>query len=131
MRVELIAERYGGLMSGVGLAERLAALHDGQVDGPELVGELREALVLLPTRCGEPLAGEAEGVRWLYAFTSESTLARFASARGIGGEVEYLTVRGSRVLEVAVTALGARAGVALDVAGPASFLLPVSAVSGG
>lgn len=111
-------------MSETGLTARLTALHDGQVDGPALVGELREALVLLPTRGGEPLAGDAEGVRWLYAFTSEAALGRFASARGIGGEVEYLTVRGSRLLDAAVPALGVAAGVALDVAGPAPFLLP-------
>ncbi|MCX4750552.1 SseB family protein [Kitasatospora sp. NBC_01287] len=118
-------------MSGTGLVARLAALHAGQVDGPALVGELREALVLLPIRGGEPLAGDAEGVRWLYAFTGEAALARFASARGVEGEVEYLTVRGSRLLDVAVPALGARAGVALDVAGPAPFLLPASAMPNG
>ncbi|WP_280723781.1 SseB family protein [Kitasatospora sp. MAA4] len=113
------------------MTERLAALHAGLIDGPGILSEFRAALVLLPTRSGEPLAGDAEGVRWLYAFTSEAALARFASARGIDGEVAYLTVRGSRVLDAAVPALGVAAGVALDVAGPAPFLLPASAVSGG
>ncbi|MGF1425934.1 SseB family protein [Kitasatospora sp. LaBMicrA B282] len=114
------------------LSERLAALHAGQVDGPGLVRELRAALVLLPTQDGEPVAGDAEGVRWLYAFTGEDALARFATARGISGEVEYLWVRGSRVLDVALPALAAPAapvGLALDVAGPAPFLLPASAVA--
>lgn len=111
------------------MTARLAALHQGHVDGPALVGELREALVLLPTRGGEPVAADSEGVRWLYAFTDEAALGRFASARGAIGEVEYLTVRGSRLLDVAVPALGESAGVALDVAGPAPFLLPASAVT--
>ncbi|MEY9950467.1 hypothetical protein ABH937_007597, partial [Kitasatospora sp. GAS1066B] len=115
-------------MSGVGLTERLAALHAGRVDGPALLAALRAALLLAPTDNGEPLAGDADGVRWLYAFTDESTLARFASARGLDGEVDYLTVRGSRLLDVALPALGVPAGVAVDVAGPAPFLLPASAV---
>ncbi|MDH6116693.1 hypothetical protein [Kitasatospora sp. GAS204B] len=82
----------------MGSTERLAALHVGQVDGPSLVAELREALLLAPTGSGELLAADAAGVRWLYAFTDEPALARFASARGLDGEVDYLTVYGSRLL---------------------------------
>ncbi|GAB2722484.1 SseB family protein [Kitasatospora kifunensis] len=76
------------------------------------------------TRGGEPLAGDVGGVRWLYVFTGEAGLARFASARGLVAPVEYLTVYGARLLDVAMPALGVPAGVALDVAGPAPFLLP-------
>ncbi|WP_329566435.1 SseB family protein [Kitasatospora sp. NBC_01266] len=111
-------------MSGVELTERLAALQAGQVNGPGLIAAFREALLLAPTENGKPLAADSGGVRWLYAFTDESALARFASARGLEPPVEYLTVYGRRLLDVAVPALGVPAGVALDAAGPVPFALP-------
>ncbi|WP_424709598.1 SseB family protein [Kitasatospora acidiphila] len=78
----------------------------------------------MPTRGGEPLAGELGGIQWLYAFTGEEALARYAEVAGLGPEVAYLTVYGSRLLDVAVPAMGVPTGVAVDVAGPAPFLLP-------
>ncbi|WP_035846704.1 hypothetical protein [Kitasatospora azatica] len=111
-------------MAETGLAERLIGLHAGRVDGPRAVMEFRRSAVLVPTQGGEPLAGELGGVQWLYAFTGEDALMRYAQAREMGPEVPYLTVYGWRLLDVAVPAMGVPAGVAVDVAGPAPFLLP-------
>ncbi|MFF4909654.1 SseB family protein [Streptomyces sp. NPDC001260] len=108
------------------LVERLAASLEGRLDGAALIGAFRRALVLVP------LAGEAVwsadfgGVRWLYAFTGEESMGRFLAARGIGPgtEVPYMTVYGSRLLGVAVPAVGVPAGISVDVAGPWPGLLP-------
>lgn len=78
----------------------------------------------------ELLTGDHEGVRWLYAFTSIGDLARFAVTRGADAdaEVDFLTVRGDRLAEVALVELAARSGMpvglALDVGGDAPMLVP-------
>ncbi|MET9788172.1 hypothetical protein [Streptomyces canus] len=56
-------------------------------------------------------SGEADGVRWLYAFTSTTELERFARARveagtdpgWASGRIRYWTVLGSRLLKRAVS----------------------------
>ncbi|TQF06404.1 hypothetical protein E6W39_34595 [Kitasatospora acidiphila] len=111
-------------MPGAELAERLVALHEGQIDSARVVLEFRRSAVLVPTRGGEPLAADLGGVQWLYAFTGEDALMRYAQAGELGPEVPYLTVYGWRLMDVAVPAMGVPAGVAVDVAGPAPFLLP-------
>ncbi|MFE9421966.1 SseB family protein [Kitasatospora sp. NPDC006697] len=101
------------------LSARLVALHDGTINTPEVVEQIRDSLVLLPTTGGEPLAAELDGVEWVYAFSGETALGLFAKARGLGPAVPYLAVTGEQLLGVADSA-----GLALDVAGPAPLLLP-------
>lgn len=70
-------------------------------------------------------SGDQGGIRWIYAFTTPTELADFLLARGEGeAEVGYLTVRGDRLLDVAVPALGVPGGVAVDVAGDRPVLFP-------
>ncbi|WP_324612183.1 hypothetical protein [Streptomyces sp. MMG1533] len=82
-----------------------------------LLGEFRRTPVLLPvTEDGSPLTGDYDGIRWIYAFSDESALARFAIARGEGSrEWPYRRVLGARLLDAAVPATGVPCGVALDV----------------
>lgn len=63
-----------------------------------------------------PLVGEYGGVRWIYAFSDEAALSRFAVAKADGArERTYRTVLGARLLDAAVPAAGVPCGVALDV----------------
>jgi len=82
-----------------------------------LLGEFRRTPVLVPLDDNEdPLVGDYRGVRWIYAFSDESALARFAIARGEGSrEWAYQRVLGARLLDTGVPATGVPCGVALDV----------------
>ncbi|MDT0486205.1 SseB family protein [Streptomyces doebereineriae] len=146
---------------GVGALERatLAAeihdLYDGQGDGDRLLAAFRAAALYVPFAAVDAdrdpetsvadaddaqdqamCSGEADGVRWLYAFTSTAELERFARARAeagtdpgwASGRIRYWTVLGSRLLDIAVPAAVAEsrtpAGVAVDVGGIRPLLLP-------
>lgn len=118
------------------LAAELAALHGGHGNPDVLVDAFRESLVLVPTLEGGLLTATSGGVRWVYAFSDGAELVRFASAGArdasggggtaltASGDVDYVTVRGKRLLDEVVPAIGAPAGVALDVAGPLPMLFP-------
>ncbi|WP_097222987.1 MULTISPECIES: hypothetical protein [unclassified Streptomyces] len=82
-----------------------------------LLGEFRRTPVLVPLDEDEaPLVGDYGGIRWIYAFSDEPALARFAVARGEGSrEWEYRRVLGARLLDAGVPATGVPTGVALDV----------------
>lgn len=112
--------------TGRALVEQLAESHEGRLDGAALVDEFRRALVLVPLSGEAVWSADSGGVRWLYAFTGEASLRRFLGARDIqpGTEVPYMRVYGARLLDVAVPAVGAPAGIAVDVAGPWPGLLP-------
>ncbi|MER7174526.1 hypothetical protein [Streptomyces mesophilus] len=96
-----------------------------------VLGEFRRSAVLVPT-VGEAdgdkslLTAESGGVRWIFAFSNEQALARFAMARGEGArEWSYQRVLGARLLDVAVPAAGVPCGVALDCAdGPDGVVFP-------
>lgn len=63
------------------------------------------------------MSGWQGGVRWIYAFTGEESLARFAHARGDGDRAwDYVCVLGARLVDAVIPALDAPAGVAVDVA---------------
>lgn len=63
------------------------------------------------------MSGWQGGVRWIYAFTDEESLARFAYARGDGDRAwEYVSVLGARLVDSVIPTLDAPAGVAVDVA---------------
>ncbi|MFD5649917.1 SseB family protein [Streptomyces sp. NPDC127039] len=91
-----------------------------------LVGEFRRTLVLVPLVDDEaPLTGDHGGVRWIYAFTDESALARFATVRGDAArEWTYRRILGARLLDVAVPAAGVPCGVVVDAGSEEGVLLP-------
>ncbi|MCS0602405.1 hypothetical protein NX794_14465 [Streptomyces sp. LP11] len=97
-----------------------------------LLGEFRRAAVLVPVdETGAPLTGDQGGIRWIYAFSDEAALARFALARGEGErEWAYQRCLGARLLDAGVRAAGVPCGVALDVgsAGEGALFPPVSGI---
>ncbi|MFB7667267.1 SseB family protein [Kitasatospora sp. NPDC056138] len=117
-------------MGGGGLAARAAELGSDRYDPAGLLAEFRAAPVMVPvTAEGSWWAADLGGVRWLYAFSSEAALSRFAVERdgGAGNEWSYVSVYGARLLDVALPGLGVPAGVVLDVAGPSPAFFPPGA----
>lgn len=111
----------------MGVAERAAELGTDRYDPAALVGEFRRSVVLVPTVAeGGWWTADAGGIRWLYAFSSEASLSRFALERDgrAGVEWSYVSVYGARLLDVAVPAMDVPGGVVLDVAGPAPAFFP-------
>ncbi|MGA5137048.1 hypothetical protein [Streptomyces azureus] len=114
-----------GPLTGAAISPTAAALSPGSTDDSArarrefaaLLGEFRRTPVLVPLDEDEaPLVGDYGGIRWIYAFSDESALARFAIARGEGSrEWEYRRVLGARLLDAGVPATGVPTGVALDV----------------
>ncbi|UKY51302.1 SseB family protein [Streptomyces inhibens] len=108
------------------LADEVAAVHAGQPDPAALVGEFRRTHVLIPTVNDTLLSTELDGIRWLYAFTDEDALSRFALSRGSepGTEWQYVTASGARVLDVLIPAIEGPTGVALDAGSEQGALFP-------
>ncbi|MFI0779515.1 SseB family protein [Streptomyces sp. NPDC021212] len=99
------------------LVEHIAAVRDGSGDPAAMVGEFRRTAVLVPLVDDDFMTATYGGIHWIYAFTDELALARFAEVRGAAREEwEFATVLGARLLDVMVPALDGPAGVALDVA---------------
>ncbi|MGY3682656.1 hypothetical protein ACVWXU_006279 [Streptomyces sp. TE33382] len=87
------------------------------------MGELRRALLLVPVDGGGLWTAEFGGVRWICGFTDGEALARFAAARSSGGDAgavgrswEFAELRGARLLDEVVPAMGVPAGIAVNVA---------------
>ncbi|MFG2354036.1 hypothetical protein [Streptomyces sp. NPDC048521] len=97
-----------------------------------LLGEFRRSAVLVPVDEDDaPLAADFGGVRWIYAFSNEHALARFALARGEDDrQWAYQRWLGARLLDAAVPAVGVPCGVALDVGseGEGALFPPVRGV---
>ncbi|MDT3397152.1 hypothetical protein RKE29_10925 [Streptomyces sp. B1866] len=114
------------------LAGHIAAVRAGTGDPAAMVGEFRRTAVLVPVADGGLMTGEFGGIRWIYAFTGEEPLARFALARGAGPGQEwaYVAVLGARLVDAMVPELGVPAGVAVDVADEAGAMLfpPVTGI---
>ncbi|MEV6683941.1 SseB family protein [Streptomyces sp. NPDC051130] len=116
----------------MGLAAEIAACRAGVGDPGRLVGEFRRAVLLVPFAAGSAggegglMSAVSGGVRWLYAFTDDAALSRFAVARGDAGrEWSYLAVLGARLVDAIVPQVGGPAGVAVNVAdGDGSMLFP-------
>ncbi|MFD5934600.1 hypothetical protein [Streptomyces sp. NPDC060333] len=104
------------------LTAEIAAIRDGSGDPARLVGEFRRAVLLVPLADGPEgglMSAVSGGILWIYAFTDEEALARFAAARGeaeAGREWEFLSVLGARLVDAVVPAAGGPAGVVLNVA---------------
>ncbi|OEV05329.1 hypothetical protein AN219_36435 [Streptomyces nanshensis] len=102
---------------------------DGRVDhvrdeAAAMVGEFRRRLVLVPLHDGGLMSAELGGLRWIYAFTSQEALAAFARGRGVGGDWEFRTLYGARLLDEVIPSLDFWCGVALDVGSEGGELLP-------
>jgi hypothetical protein len=114
----------------MGLAEEVAAFRGGTGHPARMLGEFRRAVLLAPLADGALMSGAQRGVRWIYVFTDEEALARFALARGAGtgaGEREWecLSVLGARLLDAVIPTLDGPTGVVVDVAdGEGAMLLP-------
>ncbi len=78
----------------------------------------RSSAVYVPqTGDGLVRTGDEGGIRWIYAFSSDAEPTACARARNYpGAALRYLTISGSRMLDVAVPAVGRPCGVSLDVA---------------
>ncbi|MET9801632.1 SseB family protein [Streptomyces sp. NPDC006368] len=114
------------------LREEIAAVRGGAGRAERMLGEFRRAVLLAPVGDGGLMSGEQGGVRWLYAFTDEDALARFAAARGMepSAELEYVSILGARLVDAVVPSLDGPTGVAVDVADEEGAMLfpPVSGI---
>lgn len=115
------------------LRTEIQLVRGGVGDAASFDRSLRES-VLYVLRWSETalVTGDQDGVRWLYAFTSLRDLARYAALRGADerAEVDFLTVRADRLLEVALPELasltGLPVGLALDIGSSAPMLVPAA-----
>ncbi|MFE9444811.1 SseB family protein [Streptomyces sp. NPDC006602] len=111
-------------MSAEGLRARLTGLAAaGQGDLRAVVGEFRRGEVLVPVVDDSLLSVEAGGIRWLFAFTDDAALARFAEARG-EAVPERIPVHGARLLDQVIPQVGGPVGIALDAGSAAGVVLP-------
>lgn len=118
------------------LTGQIAAIRDGRGDPARLVGEFRRAALLVPLADGPEgglMSAVSGGIRWIYAFTDEEALARFAAARGeaeAGREWEFLSVLGARLVDAVVPLADGPAGVVVNVADDdgSMFFPPVAGI---
>ncbi|TQJ87579.1 SseB family protein [Streptomyces sp. SLBN-31] len=87
------------------------------------VGRFRRSEVLVPVVDDSVLSVEAGGIRWLFAFTDDAALERFARARG-EAVPERVPVFGARLLDQVIPRVGGPAGIAVDAGSPAGMVLP-------
>ena len=100
------------------LVAEVAELRAGRGKPQALVGEFRRTPLLVPVVDGGLMTGVFGGVRWIYAFTDEAALARFARARGAAPDQawEYVSVLGARLADAVIPAMDGPGGVAVNVA---------------
>ncbi|PZT73663.1 MULTISPECIES: hypothetical protein [unclassified Streptomyces] len=125
------------MVEGTALADRIADQRAGVGDPRALLGEFRRAVVLVPLVGGGLWTAEFGGVRWVCGFTDETALARFARGRAsvdgaeaAGQSWEFAELRGARLLDEIVPAMGVPAGVAVNIADPegSMFFPPVAGI---
>ena len=95
----------------------------GQGDLRAVVGEFRRSEVLVPVVDGSLVSAEAGGIRWLFVFTDDAALARFAAARG-EAVPERVAVYGAQLLDRVVPEVGGPVGIAVDAGSAAGMVLP-------
>ncbi|MFJ9591192.1 hypothetical protein ACIRS3_00395 [Streptomyces virginiae] len=92
-----------------------------------MLGEFRRTALLVPLSEGDDgglMTGWQGGVRWIYAFTDEESLARFAEARGAGApDWEYLSILGARLVDAVIPTVDGPTGVAVNVADEGGSML--------
>ncbi|MFC8276315.1 hypothetical protein ACFUJR_28050 [Streptomyces sp. NPDC057271] len=103
--------------SRTALAERIADRRSGVGDPRALVGEMRRAVLLVPTVGGGLWSAHSGGVRWICGFTDEAALARFALLHSAGDRpMDYAALLGARIVDEVVPSLDEPAGLAVDIA---------------
>ncbi|MBL1096658.1 hypothetical protein [Streptomyces coffeae] len=109
----------------MGLADEIKRIRAAEGDPLALVGEFRRTAVLVPVVDDVLMSAHYQGIRWIYAFTDEAALARFALVRGSAPDEpwDYERVWGARLLDAVIPALDGPAGVAVDVADAAASML--------
>ncbi|WP_327304155.1 SseB family protein [Streptomyces sp. NBC_01298] len=118
------------------LTAEIEAIRDGLGDPARLLGEFRRAVLLVPLAEGPDgglMSAVSGGIRWIYAFTDEEALARFAQARGeaeSAREWDYLSVLGARLADAVVPMADRPAGVVVNVADDdgSMFFPPVAGI---
>ncbi|GAA2412951.1 hypothetical protein GCM10010420_48010 [Streptomyces glaucosporus] len=100
------------------LVEEIAAVRAGRGNPRTLVGEFRRTPLLVPLVDGGLMTGVFGGVRWVYGFTDEAALARFARTRDVppGREWEYVSLLGARLTDSVIPSMDGPGGVAVNVA---------------
>lgn len=112
------------------LADEIAALRAGTGEPAAVVGELRRTSVLVPVLDGGLMSAAYGGIRWIYAFTGEASLARFRQglaprATAPDGPYDRVAMLGARLLDAVIPSLDGPTGIAVDVADQhASMLFP-------
>ena len=110
----------------------------GKQEVLEFLTEFRQTAVLVPfDDKGALWSAEAGGIRWILAFSDEKALTRLARARDdldipqLATTVDegkqtwdYRKVRGSRLLDSVIPAVGRPCGVALDAGSKGGTVLP-------
>ncbi|WP_432585952.1 hypothetical protein ABVG11_06935 [Streptomyces sp. HD1123-B1] len=109
----------------MGLSDQIERIRAAEGDPLALVGEFRRTAVLVPIVDDVLMSAHHQGIRWIYAFTDEPALARFALSRGSAPDEpwDFERVLGARLLDTVVPALAGPAGVAVDVADPEAAML--------
>ncbi|MCM2425800.1 hypothetical protein LNW73_07990 [Streptomyces sp. RKAG337] len=101
-------------------------MHRGEGNPIALVDAFRRTAVLVPVNGGGLWSVAMGGVRWIYGFSGEVALARFALTQETSelSDWEYMTVLGARLLDVVIPAVQEPAGVALDVGSDRPMIFP-------
>ncbi|MFG2843147.1 hypothetical protein ACGF12_08210 [Kitasatospora sp. NPDC048296] len=109
-----------------GLMHQVRMVRLGLGDPAVMLAQFRLSPVLVPQWGDEAVwTADEGGLRWVFAFSSEEELAAFVRSKGLSLDgFPYMTVLGSRLLDVAVPGLGVPGGVALDVAGNEPMVFP-------
>ncbi|MEU4585781.1 hypothetical protein AB0F92_27445 [Kitasatospora aureofaciens] len=108
------------------MAHQVRMLRLGLGDPAVMLAQFRLSAVLVPLWGDDAVwTGDEGGLRWIFAFSSEEELAAFVQSKDLPLDgFPYMTVLGSRLLDVAVPGLGVPGGIALDVAGKEPMLFP-------
>ncbi|WP_244190622.1 SseB family protein [Streptomyces caeruleatus] len=98
----------------------------GHGDLRAAVGEFRRSEVRVPVEDDSVVSVEAGGIRWLFAFTDDAALARFAEARGETLD-ERVLVYGAWLLDRVIPRVGGPVGIAVDAGSATGMALPPAA----
>ncbi|KUN98041.1 hypothetical protein AQJ67_28690 [Streptomyces caeruleatus] len=90
------------------------------------MGEFRRSEVRVPVEDDSVVSVEAGGIRWLFAFTDDAALARFAEARGETLD-ERVLVYGAWLLDRVIPRVGGPVGIAVDAGSATGMALPPAA----
>ncbi|MGW2571188.1 SseB family protein [Streptomyces sp. NPDC001537] len=125
MKTCVLHETYEGAgVKADALRLRLADLAaSGRGGLRAVVGEFRRSEVLVPVVEGSLVSAEAGGIRWLFVFTDDAALARFAAARG-EAVPDRVAVYGARLLDQVIPGVGGPVGIAVDAGSAAGMVLP-------